>query len=411
MSFQRTIRVDGASADAGMFPMVLATEGEASDGHILSIAGGKIPKQMPLLSAHMNHPTETLGSVIQPRKETRTEPKALHALGVVELGGEGASADMRRDLYHMIEQGHIGAVSVRWDADPGDAIRRVNLPSDHPHFVDEEKEPSGSPRRYGMFFRKWRAMEGSVVPIGADPSALIGRADELEREGASAERVAFCRALAAEAEVPEPVEDAEPQPEEERAADAPPEEAAPVVEPEEAEPIGDPVDPDFDEAADRLRDLLSQGISCDTVIAFARELKESEPSTEQQLAEAFERISVLQSALDGAREKGREEGEPPPPIHRTEEMFDYLEKRFEDANERALAMVQATINAQRGKPMEGRTPYERLQNEAQSLIAEMRRQRQEQDSGSLDLSALVTEFESRLDRARERVVGSLGPRS
>jgi hypothetical protein len=55
----------------------------------------------------------------------------------------------------------------------------VNLPSDHAYFVDAEGEKDHR-KRYGLYFEKWRALEGSVVALGADPEALIGRADETD---------------------------------------------------------------------------------------------------------------------------------------------------------------------------------------------------------------------------------------
>jgi hypothetical protein len=173
---ERIARVDTISED-GSFSMTLATEAEASDGHILSIRGGQIPEHMPLLVSHWNDPSGTAGSITSPLKDS---PPRLRAIGQVELEGEGAPAEIRRDLAHMIRQGHVGAVSVRWDDVPGKSIRRVNLPGDHPFFVDAEKETDPR-KRFGIYFEEWRALEGSVVAVGADPQALIGRA--LETEG------------------------------------------------------------------------------------------------------------------------------------------------------------------------------------------------------------------------------------
>lgn len=177
---ERIARVESIDTSTGTFEMTLATEGEASDGHILSIAGGQIPERMPLLSSHWNEPTTALGSVTNPRKELKANPKRLKATGHIELEGEGAAAEIRRDLAHMIGEGHIRGVSIRWDEVPGKATRRVNLPSDHPFYVaDTEKDHR---KRFGLYFEEWRALEGSVVAVGADPAALIGRAEETEGE-------------------------------------------------------------------------------------------------------------------------------------------------------------------------------------------------------------------------------------
>jgi hypothetical protein len=78
----------------------------------------------------------------------------------------------------MISQGHINAVSVRWEAIR--FTRRVNLPKNHPAYVTEDE--SDPRKRYGVFFEAWRAQEGSVVAVGADPKALIGRSDETKGE-------------------------------------------------------------------------------------------------------------------------------------------------------------------------------------------------------------------------------------
>ncbi len=180
MRYERLARIDPDVGASGEFQMTLASEGEASDGDILSIKGGQIPDQMPLLASHFNEPTTQLGSITGARKHLQSSPPTLSALGQIEMGGEGPSSDIRRDLAFMIGQGHVNAVSIRWDVVQGKAIRRVNLPSDHPHFVDAESETGAA--RFGVFFEQWRALEGSVVSLGADPAALIARADESEVE-------------------------------------------------------------------------------------------------------------------------------------------------------------------------------------------------------------------------------------
>lgn len=177
MLYTREARVDQID-ESGRFSMTLVTEGEASDGHILNVAGGHLPERMPLLVSHWNDPSGAAGSVTEPEKRTKDKPPRVRAVGQIEMEGEGAPAEIRRDLAFMIQKGHVGAVSVRWDEVEGKPpVRRVNLPSDHPYYVDAETE-RGSAKRWGYYFEEWRAMEGSIVALGADPGALIGRAEE-----------------------------------------------------------------------------------------------------------------------------------------------------------------------------------------------------------------------------------------
>jgi hypothetical protein len=174
--------------------MTLATEGEATDGDILSIKGGHVPEKMPMLTSHWNDPSAQLGSITDPVKMLKDNPPRLMALGHIEMSGEGVSAEIRRDLAHMIDKGHVTGVSIRWDEVPGKApVRRVNLPSDHAYFVDAESEKDHR-KRYGLYFDAWRAMEGSVVALGADPQALIGRSEDLAADQPEVSR--FWRAMA-----------------------------------------------------------------------------------------------------------------------------------------------------------------------------------------------------------------------
>jgi hypothetical protein len=191
---ERVARIDSIGLD-GRFEMTLVTEGEASDGDILSIAGGQIPKRMPMLISHFNDPTATAGSVTEAKKMLGDTPPRLRAVGTIELGGEGALAEVRRDIAYMIGKGHVQGVSVRWEeVDGKPPLRRVNLPSDHPYFVNPETEKNWR-KRNGFFWSHWRAMEGSIVALGADPKALIGRSAETVGEVST-----FWRAMAGDAE-------------------------------------------------------------------------------------------------------------------------------------------------------------------------------------------------------------------
>lgn len=184
---ERTARIESVD-DGGNFTATLATEGEASDGDILSIAGGQVPERMPMLLSHWNDPTAVAGSLTNPIKELKAKPPRLKVTGQVEMGGVGTLAEIRRDVAFMMNK-HGGAMSVRWDEIDGGKppVRRVNLPSDHPYFVDAEIEKS-SRKRWGYFWPEWRALEGSIVALGADPDATVDgrfyatRADETEGE-------------------------------------------------------------------------------------------------------------------------------------------------------------------------------------------------------------------------------------
>jgi len=168
----------GEGDPPGRVAGMLATDGEASDGDILDIDGAQIPKRAPLLFGHQDWSGDrNLGSwerfeKTNAGKAGKLGGKGIRGFGQIELGGTGEPQAWRDDIAHMIERRHIGALSVRWSP-VGDPIRRVNLPSDHPAFVDSQTATGN--KRWGLFFPKWRLLEGSVVTLGADPAALIGR--------------------------------------------------------------------------------------------------------------------------------------------------------------------------------------------------------------------------------------------
>ena len=181
--YERTCTIERAAegAEAGLISGILATDGEASDGHILNIGGVKLPERAPLLFGHDSYTgTGNLGSWTG--FEKFANGKKLGESGIrgnaqIELDGEGAQADWRGDINMMIDKGHIGAFSVRWE-ELEEPVYRVNLPSDHPAFVDAKKATGR--QRWGMWFEKWNLLEGSVVTLGADPAALVGRLMEAE---------------------------------------------------------------------------------------------------------------------------------------------------------------------------------------------------------------------------------------
>ena len=174
MSYQRTFSLERGDA-RGTFRGILATSGEASDGHILSIDGLEIEEGLPL---QWSHGVEWLGSWSDFQKVEPSRVGSAQALvrgtARIELDGKGTSQEFREDLATML-QNHQGAFSLRWDADEGDVRPRGDLPRDHPAFIDPKKTSPGDRRRWGLFFEKSRAIEGSVVSTPADSAALIGR--------------------------------------------------------------------------------------------------------------------------------------------------------------------------------------------------------------------------------------------
>ncbi len=156
---ERTIKVERAddTAKSGRFSAILASEGEASDGHILSIAGMRVPDSMPLLFRHTSsEEIPALGRVEKPEKVKVGGVPSLRVEPQIDMGGGDSSdplAAVRRGIAHMVGSGTLDAMSVRWDEIPSKVIARRNLPSDHFAFVDVQKEPD-HPGAWGAFFEE-----------------------------------------------------------------------------------------------------------------------------------------------------------------------------------------------------------------------------------------------------------------
>ena len=185
MEYERTCKIERAEdgAPAGQISGVLTTDGEASDGHILNMSGVKLPERAPLLFGHDDFTgTGNLGSWTGFHKfgtGKKLGDQGIRGTAEIELDGTGPQQQWREDIAMMVDKGHIDAFSVRWD-EIGDPVARVNLPSDHPAFVDFKKATGR--QRWGLFFDKWRLLEGSVVTLGADPAALVGRMQAAQGE-------------------------------------------------------------------------------------------------------------------------------------------------------------------------------------------------------------------------------------
>lgn len=182
MIYERTSSIErDEGAAPGVISGIVVTDGEASDGHILNINGIKIPDKPPLLFGHDDWTgTGNLGSWTDFSKYStgkKLGESGVRGTAEIELDGSGSQLAWREDVNHMIEKGHIGAFSIRWE-EVGEPQRRVNLSSDHPAFIDEKKATGR--QRWGLYFEKSRMLENSVVTLGADPAALIGRMQESE---------------------------------------------------------------------------------------------------------------------------------------------------------------------------------------------------------------------------------------
>lgn len=165
--YQRIAPIERGVIDmeTGEFPATLFTDGEASDGHILDIAGAVIPERMPMFVNHDADPTMQLGSIVG-AKRTDHEIKVT---GQIELQGDGALGDIRRDVALMMSRGHVSQMSGKWDSEPSATKRRSDLPREHFAYS----------KGGGYYFGRWQAMEGSIVGLGADPRAVIGRASDV----------------------------------------------------------------------------------------------------------------------------------------------------------------------------------------------------------------------------------------
>lgn len=174
--FERVAKVDPRiDTNTGEFEMVMASQGEASDGHVLRVAGISFPDSIPLQLDHGRSATDNLGTVTNMRRGTRDGVPVLLGTGQIRLSGEGDGLAMRRDLVDAISTGAISGTSMTWDAAPGDMKPRAELPKGHPARVDPT-DPNLR-KRFGLWFEKSRAIEQSIVAIPADRAALIGRSE------------------------------------------------------------------------------------------------------------------------------------------------------------------------------------------------------------------------------------------
>lgn len=165
-------------ASAGEFSARIVTQGEASDGHLLRAEGGVFGSSLPMLQ---NHNRKEVGNTLG-----RWDSFAMSAdadavegwtsRGHIQMGGEGAQAEARRDLAHMIAEGDINGVSTSWDPKQSKYMRRATLPRGH--FA---RATTGAGSR-GMYFEDWIPVECSICCISKDRRAAIGRAESTTGE-------------------------------------------------------------------------------------------------------------------------------------------------------------------------------------------------------------------------------------
>lgn len=282
-AFTRTIRVQPSEGELGRFRAVLATDGEASDGHVLAIKGGEVAPGLPLLFGHDGWSGRAnLGTWARFQKTAHE----LVGDAEIELAGAGEQREWREDLATMIQKKRIRNVSIRWEP-IGKPIRRTALPAAHPAFVDAERETDWR-KLEGLFFPRWRALEGSVVTLGSDRDALI------ERARSSSGRLAeFWRSAASEYGAASDLDQTTaPDPELERAiADLEAELEAEAVE------LEDQGEESPEVAGDETREVATvAALSFDEIATRARHLIREELERTQR---EIERLSVelLRSAL------------------------------------------------------------------------------------------------------------------
>ncbi len=175
MDLRRRATLDAKRIDTstGEFEMVMATEGEASDGHIIRVAGIEHASEIPLQVDHGQGVLANVGTVREMRVSDVDGLPALRGIGRIRLTGDGPALAARRDLVDGIATGDIKAVSLRASGIPGALKERRRLPKDHPARV-ERSDPNPR-KRHGLLFERSMAEEQSIVAMGADREALIGR--------------------------------------------------------------------------------------------------------------------------------------------------------------------------------------------------------------------------------------------
>lgn len=366
MSYQRTFTLDRAKVneETGEFRAVLFTDGEASDGHILNISGGFVPRQMPLFVNHWADPREQLGSIFFERKTAHQ----IHVRGQIFLDGEGPEASIRRDIMAKIAAGHVSRMSGRWDAEPEDVKRRTDLDKGHPAYVNPEKVRGR--KRYGLYFEKWVGQEGSVVGLGADPQATMRWAEdeELPEEVRNFWR-SQVEAIHREQES-EPVEDESEELENDNAREdgtSEEVESENIVEvvTQDSTDLKVRVDkstnsePPSEEArlaafGAQIRELLENGVELDDLKSVVEENTRQEEEVDLNLL--LQRVQALEEKIDSFAESGRVDGSPPEPLPGSPaSILRRIKSELQANREESLAEFRELLEERRGRIKEART--------------------------------------------------------
>ena len=165
--------------ETGEFPLILASNGEASDGHIIDVGKMEVGERIPMFSNHNADPMQRMGGLIEPHvsgKKTRKGGAFLHMVGVIDMVGDGQLPDIRRDVAQGISLGDITQMSLRWD-DLDPPVARASLDKKHFAFSEAGADSWNTP----MFFPRTEAREGSIVGLAADKAAIIGRSRDLSK--------------------------------------------------------------------------------------------------------------------------------------------------------------------------------------------------------------------------------------
>jgi hypothetical protein len=169
-TYSRDIEIERADVDletGKVRSIPIFTGGKASDGHILNVLGAEKVKDMPWFVQHEADPRTQIGTLFK----QRVEGNALVYDGDILTEGVGAEAEVRRDLLLKIARGIVKRLSGRWEANPKDVTPRTELPTDHPAYINPKKATWAEAQ--GLYFHKWRPMEGSLVGLGADQDAQL----------------------------------------------------------------------------------------------------------------------------------------------------------------------------------------------------------------------------------------------
>jgi hypothetical protein len=164
--------------ETGEFSMVMATEGEAADGHILSMRGLEFESELPLQLDHGRSAVANLGTVTDMRRDVVEGVPVYRGTGRIRLTGDGEALAARRDVADAIHKGALRGVSLTWESES--AVERRDLPKSHPAHVSRNEKSAR--KRFGLYFENARGVEQSIVAIPADRGALIGRAETAEGE-------------------------------------------------------------------------------------------------------------------------------------------------------------------------------------------------------------------------------------